>query len=356
VRPSLAWLIAAGCDAELARAMAASRDPQGFARLGDLCETGPGGPVTRTARHHTLRRAAVILAAKGGMLADIAVGDLLELLDTEAGVLGAARAEAAACYRLLRQLGTFGPAAPTRLRELRTAGQRTPEEMIGRHNLACRPIRDLLIDYLRERQPGMDYGSLEQLARKLGMFWAGLEAHHPGIDSLHLSAEAADGWKQRMRTKPKTITTADGSKAVIDTERICHREFLTPVRAFYLDLAQWAVEDPGRWACWVAPCPVGPAETIQGKAQRHRKSRMDARTRERLPVLPVLAGCAARQHADAAALLQAARSARPGDVITASGQTLARATTSAAASIWAEDLATGKRRNLAIEEDRAFWA
>jgi hypothetical protein len=306
VRPSLAWLIAAGHDAELARAMAASRDPQGFARLGDLCEAGPGGPVTRTARHHTLRRAAVILAAKGEMLADIAVGDVLELLDAEAAVPRAARGEAAACYRLLRQLGAFGPAAPTRLRELRTAGQRTPEEMIGRHNLACRPIRDLLVDYLRERQPGMDYGSLEQLARKLGMFWADLEAHHPGIDSLHLGAEVADGWKQRMRTKPKTITTADGSKAVIDTERICHREFLTPVRAFYLDLAQWAVEDPGRWARWVAPCPVGPAETIQGKAQRHRKSRMDARTRERLPVLPVLVRCAARQHADAAALLQAA--------------------------------------------------
>ena len=118
VRPSLAWLIAAGCDAELARAMAAFRDPQGFARLGDLCEAGPGGPVTKAARHHTLRRAAVILAAKGGMLDGIAVGDVLELLDTEAGVLGAARGEAAACYRLLRQLGTFGPAAPGRLAEL----------------------------------------------------------------------------------------------------------------------------------------------------------------------------------------------------------------------------------------------
>ena len=357
VRPSLAWLIAAGCDAELARAMGAFRDPQGFARLMELCEHGPGGPVPATARTHALRRTAVILAAKGGMLDGIRVGDVLELLDTEADVLGAARGEAAACYRLLRQLGTFGPAAPARLRELRTAGQRTPEEMIGRHHLACRPIRDLLVDYLRERQPGMDYGSLEQLARKLGMFWADLEAHHPGIDSLHLSAEVADGWKQRMRTKPKTITTADGTKTVIETERICHREFLTPVRAFYLDLAQWAVEDPGRWARWAAPCPVGPAETVQGKAQRHRKSRMDARTRERLPVLPVLVRSAARQHADAATLLHAARTARPGDVITAGAQVLARAgTTSTTAGVWAEDLATGKRRNLTSEEDRAFWA
>jgi hypothetical protein len=151
------------------------------------------------------------------------------------------------------------------------------------------------------------------------MFWADLEAHHPGIDSLHLSAGAAEGWKQRLRTKPKTITLADGSKTVTETERICYREFLPPVRAFYLDLAQWAVEDPGRWARWVAPCPVGPAETIQGKVQRHRKSRMDTRTRERLPVLPVLISCAAQQHADAAALLQAARQAGPAETITAAG-------------------------------------
>jgi hypothetical protein len=145
------------------------------------------------------------LAAKGGLLAGIVVGDLLELPGTEAGVPGAGRGEAAACYRLLRQLGTFGPAAPARLRELRTAGQRTPEEMIDRHNLACRPIRDLLVDYLKERQPAIDYASLEQLAHRLGMFWADLEAHHPGIDSLHLSAEAAAAWKQRMRTKPTAI-------------------------------------------------------------------------------------------------------------------------------------------------------
>jgi integrase len=349
VRPSLAWLAGAGYDADLARVMAAFRDPQGFAQLAQLC----GQPAVRA---HTLRRAAAILAAKGGMIAGIQIGDLLELLDTEADVLGAARPGAADCYRLLRQMEIFGPAAPTRLRELRTAGQRTAEEMIDRHNLACRPIRDLLVDYLKERQPAMDYGSLEQLARKLGMFWADLEAHHPGIDSLHLSAEVADAWKQRLRTKPVTVTMPDGSKRVTETERICHREFLTPVRAFYLDLAQWAIEDPGRWARWVAPCPVGAADTIQGKIQRHRKSRMDARTRERLPVLPALIRCAARQHADAATLLHAARTAAPSDIITAGGQVLARAATSRAAGVWAEDMVTGKRRNLTTEEDRAFWA
>jgi hypothetical protein len=356
LRPSLTWLAASGRDhGELARAMAALRDPEGFARLRALCDSDPGVP--KTARSRTLRRAAVILAARGGTLAGITIGDLLELLDTEAQVHGAARSEAAACYRLLREMGIFGPAAPARLRQLRTAGQRTPEEMIDRHQLACRPIRDLLVDYLRERQPAIDYASLEQLGRRLGMFWADLERHHPGIDSLHLSAEVADAWKQRMRTKQQTITSAAGGKTVIDAERICHREFLTPVRAFYLDLAQWAVDDPGRWGPWAVPCPVGRAETIQGKVQRHRKSRMDARTRERLPVLPVLVRSAARQHTDAQVLQQAARDTRPGDVIAIPGAALIRSVTkTTAASVWADDVTTGKRRNLTAEEDRAFWA
>jgi integrase len=356
VRPSLSWLAAGGCrHADLARAMAACRDGQGLARLRAVCDSDPGVAASAAARNHALRRAAVVMAAKGGGLTDITLGDFLELLDTEAGVRGAARADSAACYRALRATGIFGPAAPERLRQLRTAGQRTPEELIDRHRLACRPVRDLLVDYLRERQPAMDYGSLEQLPRRLGMFWADLERHHPGIDSLHLPADVADGWKQRLRTKPKTITTASG-KTVIDVERICYREFLTPVRAFYLDLAQWAIDDPARWGPWVAPCPIGPAETIQGKVQRHRKSRMDARTRERLPVLPVLARSTAQHRRDAKALLHAARQARPGATITAAGQTLTRPVTASAAGVWAHDPRTGKRRNLTTEEGEAFWA
>jgi integrase len=105
----------------------------------------------------------------------------------------------------------------------------------------------------------------------------------------------------------------------------------------------------------VAPCPVGPAETIQGKVQRHRKSRMDARTRERLPVLPVLARSTAQHRRDAEALLHAARQASPGATIIA-GQTLTRSAATSAASIWADDPRTGKRRNLTAEEGEVFWA
>ena len=45
----------------------------------------------------------------------------------------------------------------------------------------------------------MDYTSLKMLAIYLAQrFSADLEQHHPGIDSLHLTREVADAWKQRQ--------------------------------------------------------------------------------------------------------------------------------------------------------------
>ena len=135
-----------------------------------------------------------------------------------------------------------------------------------------------------------------------------------------------------------------------------HAPASEPVRR--LDLAQWAIEEPSRWAAWAVPCPIGAEEINQRKAARHRKSRMDARTRERLPVLPVLARAIDERRKNAEALLQAARQAHPGEAFTTAGQTLTRSVTtySTSGKIWADDPATGKRRDLAVEEDLAFWA
>jgi len=361
VRPSLAWLVGGGPargGGLFVRAMTASRDPDGFARLAAACAADPG--VSAVARSQTLYRAAMIMAAKGGTLVDITVGDVVELLDAQLELHTSAAAGRVLLYRLLHQMGIFGPAAPPTLRALRTDGQRSPEELIDRYRLVCRPVRDLLVDYLRERQPALDYNSLDSLANFLGsLFWADLERHHPGIDSLHLSVEVATAWKRRLRTITKTIITPTGEKAPVAVERINYRECLTPVRAFYLDLAHWAVEDPGRWAAWVAPCPIGAEEINRTKAKRKRKSRMDARTRDRLPVLPVLVRSVAERRQAAAALLEAARHARPGETFTATGTTLVRSEVDPRAgvgTVWAHDPAGGPRRDLVREEDHAFWA
>jgi hypothetical protein len=358
IRPSLRWLVAAkGSKSALAASLARARDTEGFAHLRALCEESA---VTASVMARTLSRTALIVAAKGGSVRDITAGDVLELLDTEAGTHVSSTGDTAVFYRLLRLAGSFDPAAPETLRALRTTGQRTPEAMIDRYHLACRPVRDLLVDYLRERQPAVDYITLESLARSLGRdFWQDLERHHPGIGTLQLPPEVASSWKQRRRTKPKTVTdTGTGEKTAVAVPRLNYRECLTRVRAFYLDIAQWAAEDPARWGAWVARCPVSAAEINQRKAARHRKSRMDARTRERLPVLPALVQAVSQRRKTADALLLAARDTPPGQAFSAAGQTLTRSVTLHATStkVWADDPATSQRRDLTLEEDHAFWS
>jgi hypothetical protein len=360
VRPSVSWLVGGGParGGLFVRTMAASRDSEGFARLAAACDADPG--VSVMGRSQTLYRAAMIMAAKGGTLGDITVGDVVELFDTHAELRANTFTGRILFYRLLRQMGVFGPAAPPTLRALRTTGQRSPEELIDRYGLACRPVRDLLVDYLRERQPALDYNSLDTLANFLGkLFWSDLERNHPGIDSLHLSVEVATAWKRRLRTTTKTVIASTGEKTKVRVERISYRECLTPVRAFYLDLAHWAVEDPGRWGIWVAPCPVGEEELNRNKAKRQLKSRMDARTRERLPVLPVVVRSVAERRQAAGALLEAARHAQPGEAFTVAGTTLVRSTVdprSGLGKVWAHDPTGGARRELVREEDHAFWA
>ncbi len=359
VRPSLAWLVDGGFarGGLLVRHITATRDPEGFARLRALCDGDAGMSVV--ARGRLLYRSALIVAAKGGKLADITIGDMLELFGAE-DLRSSPSDGRALFYRVLRQLGILYTATPPTLRSLRMSGQRTPEEMIDRYHLACGPIRDLLVDYLRERQPALDYNSLDSLANFLGkLFWADIERHHPGIASLRLSRDVADGWKRRLRTIPTMTTTPTGERVEVAVERINYRECLTPVRSFYLDLAHWAVEDPGRWGPWVAPCPVGAEEINRKKAKRRLKSRMDARTRERLPVLPVVVRSVERRRQAAATLLEAARRASPGQAFTAEGTTLVRSVIgprSGLGKVWVDDPTTGGRRDLCREEGHAFWA
>ena len=77
VRPSLKWLLTGGRKRKLARNMIRSRDPEGFEKLRLRCQDDPA--VTPHAQSHILFRTAVIIAAKGGRLTDITIGDVLEI-------------------------------------------------------------------------------------------------------------------------------------------------------------------------------------------------------------------------------------------------------------------------------------
>jgi integrase len=259
-------------------------------------------------------------------------------------------------WELLSVVGVTPPA--TTLRAALRRGQRTTAELIDDYDLRCRPIRDLLVRYLDERRPALDYNSLSNLAGVLaGSFWADIEKHHPGIDTLHLTDEVAQAWKERVRV----VTTADGATRLRqDIYRILMR-----VRAFYLDIQQWALEDPS-WVPWAVPSAVRKNDT-QGyeKVKKKRQAAMHQRTRDRLPRLPVLADTAERCRVEAAALLDAASECTPGEVFDYADNRYRRIVWKSATktprsrgnlSVGVETLATGKSINLTRREDEAFWA
>ena len=358
IRPGLPWLLTTATPKRLAAEMARTRDPAGFAALTSRCEACPvGESTTRLAMH----RIAAITAAKGGLISAITIGDCLELLEVVGEVCRIPHQKSPYFYQLLHALGAFGGTAAPTVRALSDQRQLTVEQLIGRCGIECQPVRDLLVDYLRERQISIDHVTLLHVADALGrLFWRDLELHHPGIGSLRLAPAVSSGWKQRILTKTTRHTRADGSLAEVRSPRESATNCLTVVRAFYLDIAQWAIDDPARWGPWAAPCPIKNGEIPHRKHADRRKSRMDQRTRDRIPVLPALIAAVQHEHDAATHRLAAAHATTPGQTFTAGGQALRRAITARAsvAAIWAEDPAGigGRRRNLTREEHRAFWA
>jgi len=357
IRPGLPWMLTR-THRYLASVMAATRDPDGFDRLRQL--TGAGAAGSAKDAQIAATRIATLLACKGGLISDITVGDCVELADTQRLVHARGGQKKVDFYLRLRALGIFPADAPATIRAFGLAqGQLSIEELVDRYRLQSQPVRDLLVDYLRERQPALDYASLDVISASLaGLFWAQIEALSPGIGSLRLPPEVACAWKQNLQTKKRTTVNGDGEQVVITSPRLNVKDELLRVRAFYLDITQWATEDPARWAPWAVPCPVSDAEIRRSKDRKHRKARMDQRTRERLPVLPVLVRTAAERRAATRRRLQAARETEPGMLIPDTDGTLRRAVTPKATGrhVWAEDTATGKRRNLSYQEEEAFWA
>jgi len=354
IRPSLRWLTAHATVRFLAADMARLRDPGAFAELTALLKDGTEQSMDMlppATRMEVLCRIATIMAAKGGGVRDIVAGDCLELLEcvSREGPGNRRMRNNLSFYQALHTLGVFPDDAPGTARVFRTRGQLTIEELIGRYDIACHPVRDLLVDYLRERQTGLDHSSLRHLAYQLGrLFWKDLELHHPGISDLRLTPVAVAAWKKRVQV----VTTKGGTRP-----RAGALNCLTVVRAFYLDIAHWATEDPARWGPWVVPCPIRLEEASHAKERQHVKSRMDQRTREQMPVLPILIATVDQRRRESAQRLATARQTAPGQELTSAGQRLRRSATTrhAGARIWAEDPQTGQRRDLTLEEHRGFW-
>lgn len=249
----------------------------------------------------------------------------------------------------LHRLGLMA-GQPADLSQVLARARLSPEQLVDRYPIRDRAVRALLIDYLGEREPSCDYTTLDSLARNLVKhFWHDLERHEPGLTGLQLTATQAHAWKRRLQYRPDGQPRRDWPKVAQD------------VRAFYLDLAGWAQDEPERWAVWVATCPVGPRElrALAPRRRRRQIAEMQARTRTLSPLLPQLVTAVATRLRTVEELLTAASGARPGEAFEVAGQRwhatpAARANHYQRHDVMAID-AAGRRVDLTKLEDRTFW-
>ncbi|MFD6995017.1 tyrosine-type recombinase/integrase [Streptomyces mirabilis] len=352
-RPELQWVIQ-NSSGFLRPGIRTARDPEGFARIEGFVRSD-----VLQGRHgsEALTVIAQIVAAYGGRVEDITVGDFLLRMEwTDPKLTRGTRL----AYTWLRDLGQFPSTAPPTLRHINArAGQVTPERLVDRYGIKNGPMRDLLISYLTERQPALDYNTLKGLSTILaGNFWADLEHHHPEMESLRLPSDIAAAWKERIATKTVRRRQADGTMADVVVPRHSAPSIKATVRAFYLDIAQWALEEPERWGPWAVPCPISEADCSTKKNELRQKTQADQRTRERLPVLPVLVRVAAQRLKDARARLEALHAAPMGSTFTFLGDTFTVPSGTNRVGGRAARVAdqNGKLRYLVAEERRAFFA
>ncbi|MBF6422992.1 site-specific integrase [Nocardia farcinica] len=336
------------------------RDPSGFG----LLKTAMTPEIRSSTCLPVIRwQLCVLLLTKGGGVRDITVGDCVELRKQEIaiGLPGKGRY---LFYTLLEAAGFLPQGAPVTLRAIMNYGGRSSiERLVDRYHVADPEVRNLLVSYLAERQVALDYTTLDSLSRVLVMnFWTDLEAHHPGIDSLDLDPKVAHAWKERLRVKIQNKRLPDGTTVEVTVPRVNYLQLLTTVRAFYLDIAQWATEDSARWPRWAVPCPIRASETAHStrKVNSRRKARMDQRTRERLPLLPVLVRTAERRTEEARLRLDAALNSEPGKPFTVFGETFTRVSArrnenQRLSMVTGVFDSTGRRRHLRAEDHRAFW-
>ncbi|RSN02944.1 integrase [Nonomuraea sp. WAC 01424] len=249
------------------------------------------------------------------------------------------------------------------LRGALRAGPRPTEELVDRYGLEHRHIRDLLVRYLNERRPALDYSSFLTLVGVLaGAFWGDIERHHPEQDSIHLPDAIAQAWKERLTTWTDWRTGRRRPRSIADQMWI-----KVKVRGFYLDLQKWAPEDP-HWAAWVVPCPIRKSEVAGlAKLRRASSAQIHQRIRDRLPRLGELVDAAESARAEQQHLLAAALTVSAGDIFQCHGRAYQRFVHDAHTigpsvrrpglpDVMATDVEAGEQLNLSVSEENAFWA
>jgi hypothetical protein len=213
-------------------------------------------------RREALTDVTVALTTEAVALADLSSGRFLNyVLDSRNHVITVARHRRKRyrghhAWELLCRAGHFPAGTPQAMEEAIREPRLTPAQPVARHDITSTGVRQLIADYLTVRCAEIDYSSLRTLASCLAwMFWKQVEALAPEQGDLNLPGELYERWRETVRWRE------DGKP------RKEQDPVLLAVRSFYFDLATWTLQEPAKWAVWVAPCPV-PQRKLRGIARR----------------------------------------------------------------------------------------
>ncbi|MEU5849375.1 hypothetical protein [Saccharopolyspora shandongensis] len=166
---------------------------------------------------------------------------------------------------MLHDMGHFPSGTPATLRAAVLSGRRTVEELVDRYDIRHQGVRQLLLDYLRRREPEMDYSTLDRLSRSLaGLFWAKIEALSPGRPDLRIGADLYKRWREAVGTHQ------DGRKRREEFEQHCGRRHRrTPSSRHERTLRNMTTIARRQTMCWARPNGRSGTSTVSGQELRH---------------------------------------------------------------------------------------
>ena len=292
-----------------------------------------------------------MVICKGGLVSDITVGDCIELTAALQEHHFRGSAGRPLFYALLKETGVLPAGAPARFRALRIEGRRSVEQIVDKYGIECRPVRDLLVEYLTERAPELDHTSLRHIA----------DNHRPAVlagpgdpPPRHRLAPAGTRGRAGMEGTPGLHPgrrRASGAAPGELPQRAGVRPGLLPGHRPVGRRRSRPVGTVGG-----ADARSKAAECATKKSRSGVKSRMDQRTRAQLPLLPALLRAVEQQRKDAEERISTARDIQAGGVFSVAGQEFQRCRQGPSGRVYVTEAGTGKRRNLTHEDEAAFWS
>lgn len=292
------------------------------------------------AARDTLRAVLILQVATGKHLEEITADDIVAFAAVARKPIRRGLAEA---LEILKRLSIVSPELPP-LRQLAKPPRPDAAAIVARNKVEPPAVAEMFTRYLRTREPGVDYSTLQSMATELlANFWTEIRAKNPNQSDLRIAPDLVDWWKVeslgRLKNRYRTLFA---------------------VRALYLDIAVWATHD-AYWATWSTASIVSQIDTAGHRKHKRRVvAAQHHRVRKIAPNLPKLLSAIDADLEQQEALLRAATATPLGHQFEWAGREYLRETSAgpgvSMSAVPIRDLTTDTRIHQARVAERAFWS